>query len=105
MARPRDCGHDASNVVAGGSTPPRAAYSNFFNLKERNMPVYDELSTLVNEVNTEVVELDSAKAAKAQAEQVLTAAKTVVTQESAQVEEKLDALLLAVQARLAELQA
>ena len=67
------------------------------------MPAYEELNTLVNEVNAEVVELDEAKASEAQAEEVLTAAKVAVAQETSQVEAKLDALQDAIAARLAEL--
>lgn len=65
------------------------------------MPAYDELNVLVNEVNEEVAELDAATEAESQALAILDAAKIVVDQEETQVETKLDALLVAVQTRIA----
>lgn len=67
------------------------------------MPAYQELNDLVEQVNVEVAELDEAKAAEVQAEDVLTAAQVVVQQEKVQVEAHLDNLLIAVQTRLAEI--
>lgn len=65
---------------------------------------FEELNQLVDSVNAEVVELDAAKTALTQAQEVVSAAGVAVSQEERQVEEKLDALILACQERIAELQ-
>ena len=62
---------------------------------------YDELGTLVTEVNAEVAELEAAKESVVQAEQLLIAADTAKKAEEDQVESKLDELLAAVQNRIA----
>ena len=67
------------------------------------MPAFDELNQLVDAVNTEVAELDVAKDSLIQAQNLLNAADVAVTQEAVQVEEKLDALIAACQARITEL--
>lgn len=68
------------------------------------MPAFDELNQLVDAVNTEVAEFDMAKESLVQAQQIVNAADVAVTQEAVQVEEKLDALIAACQARIAEIQ-